>query len=555
MMIGGNIRPAFSTLYKRGDRPFLTEIPKIPSLKIPEHIVIVNAGASITLSALENMEKDFEKKNDTSKYPKKITFILTPALTTENCNNKFIESPFGQPVFQLPEKSILYKKGLHSLQRPPIKVHFSGVKELIYQKSSELSEKYPDTEINIHELEKDDVLQYYPDDRSFRLSNPSKGPYMLIEASAETSQDFLIIDAARAYGKVTKGELPLSKDEVIKNQFRMNTLPATDLYQMSNSEIQSSFQEATSTGRHVAILGAGLTAVWMMPIILEYGFIPVIINTGPIGVDLVSLMKYANDWIVTDLCEKLECTHEELSKKISRMIINVADISDEMVCSVNGEQIIINKFYDATGYCEDVSFLKDIPFGFAIDPYISVKIFTDYIRTIMEKGLHELDNHDDLKARELIEHAYSRDVKEILNTYKTVSRRVLEGVFSDDAIPYQAESNEISNIDQLLARMKTQKISSKKEDVETALRALKILTICTTLEKIKKDLDQNTDSKRGYNLLKQYQELFKILKKEIKNPISTQIADQLKIKIDHSSIDGEKYIYHRHVPVGSATGL
>ncbi len=544
------------SLYNIGLRPFLNQIPTIPSIQIPKHIAIVNGGASFILAALEKMQTDYRDKKNTDNYPKKISLILTPALTTADCNNKFIEGPFGQSVRHLGERKLLLQKKYSMDDRPSIKAHFSSVFELIHTQVEDLKGKFPFTDINIHYLETDDVLRYYPKTGSFHIANPHKGDLALIFKRKE-GQTFSIIDASRPYGKFLNNEIHIFDDRNIEADVRERTCLGTDLYRMTDEQIRTKFEQSTSTRRHIPIIGAGLTTLWMIPTILEYGFTPLIINTDSRlnkGINYVGLMTHANEWIITDLCGKLECTPEQLNEKLSGMTINANDISIDRICSINGEKITLNQFYDSTGYCQEKSFLENVPYSYIIDPCIPMRVSLDYIQTIREKGLDEIHSIEDGQLRDLIDQAFSEETVEVINQLVEPKHRITQlRIEENPDKKYELQLQDIKNMNLILNK----KLSKLPEDVEKILRARKILMICTILVDIDKSefKDKHPIKFQGFELLSLKQQLFKMLRKEMQHKVSKEIASQLKLEINEKSLDGRNYSHHGHAPAGSATAL
>lgn len=538
----------------RGVRTILTQpIPSAPNIVLPDHVIIVNGGATVALSALKQMKNKIDTGN-TITTPKTLTILLAPPLAGAH-SNKFVQAPFGQSVMHLTTKDWLSASGFAQNARPPIKDYSDSVSSSIYEVAEEIQQKSP-CKIRIHQLNSEDYLKYYPNGRFF-ISNEHTGDQVLVHTKDRKAESLAVIDASRVYGKFYHDEIKVFRDVQMQTNIRQQTKRVTDIYQMSEDDIRITLKKATSTGEHVPLIGAGLTTLWMIPSILAYGFKPLIINTDKKDPNYDSFMTYANEWTRAELCQQLKCGPEELNEKLLEMTRRPDDIkynsNGDIICRLNEQDIVINELYDSTGYCANKSYLKDIPQQYVIDPCPPIRASCDYISTLLEKGYDQITTIEEMKIKDLIDMALGKTPYDLMDQ----NQEAIQDLYS------ALDTNKLLlHIQQLDEAIQTS-LEMKKEDVELVLRARKILLLAKNLDHLyylhnHEDYEhqfKTYNSEIGVSTLAFSQHLSKKLYEELKNPISKDIAKKFQMNINEDFRDGRGYHYHGHAPLGSAASL
>lgn len=534
-------------------------------VEVPKNLIIINGGNTFIIPVLEKIINSLkEGKND---YPKKIHLLLAPALANPAVDNDLVQGYIGQPVCQLSTKEVLQTiYGYKLIDKPLIKDFSAAILIQIQGLTDEIIKLSRDqVEIFIDQLTEESRLRTN-ENGDFFITH-SQYSEKKIFSSEENDDDIAIIDASRVYGKFTHGELKVFESAVQSKAVQRITTPVTDLYKMPQSEILLNFEQATSPGNHVPLIGAGLVALGLFPKILKAGFTPLIINTDPNFKDYDSLMTGSNASIRNDLAKEFNCHPNEVNDKLIELTVNPENIDLNMNCDVEGMEVKINHFYDATGYCINQGYLSEnIPDHKILDPVLPLQLSFAYIRTLKQKSLHEIQSIEEAKAQELIDSANALDVKKILELCKKQVEYNFDQNILDKSLGRKSFEKSVNDIDNILANL-PEVIGSLNErlgllfedekDIERLLRARKILIIADYLNKLENLAQMQLEMNRliSPDVLSLKQKIYKKFIIELKNPISMKIAQELRININPHSIDGRLYVHYPYAPLGSAAAL
>lgn len=421
--------------------------------KIPERLMVIQQDQSAIIKMLRNL-----LKNETE-LPKTLDIISTQRVIDFNKNNKFISQNIKEPVFQTTISSILKEKfSYQSNDRAKIKDYHLAASDHIKDLFEILKEKRPNMNIRFFELQKNDYIFYHSQKGLFSINNDQIRKTIPLYQIENIYPSFSIIEDAREYGEFTTRERNLFH-EVEEQRIALSKIKnIIDLHLLDDEEINIELSESTNKKKYVAILGHGIDALLTISVILEYNFIPIIINTDRFCNDYLKLMIHENEWLIEDLSKKLQCAHEDLNTKLIELTTYLYCANKNLYCDFQGHNIQINQLYDCTGYSLKKSYLKEVPDFYIFNSFSENRYFFDLVFMIKDKSRDQFVNLDEKILEELRTKFFSKNITDLIEKDRSRMNRLVHRFGSFTLSNF--DENDFEHLKEILATSEDQ-ISKK----------------------------------------------------------------------------------------------
>lgn len=539
-------------------KPFLfTQITRklgnIGNTNVPKIITAINGGASVIIPILEH----FINNSDKSKNPEILNLVVTHSgisFSKKQADNPLVQQKFGQSCYHLFCQKKLQEFGYSPEQRPTMRDKNLASVATINELTTSLQQKHPEIKVTIFQLKEDDQVKRHKN--KIYITNPLTGLAGFIgqtQGSLKSGQH-IIIDASRRYGKFLEGEINIFPEET-ESYIHEKTSSLLELYSLGQKELRTRLSRSTSAKNKVAVIGAGLTTLWLLPVIAREGLTPIILASEKSDLNYCKMMTHANAWIKDDLCEIFKCNETELEEKLQAWTIIPQAMKDDCSVVIHGEKITIDEFFDCTGYCFDKGYLDNIPSHMVINPYLPVRITFDYLKTVREQALNSIYSLKHDARNHILKQCFTN-----LNQF-ILSRPAEDTLQSEGATKLYSILPEMSLIDSAIKAVEQHNSAEANALILAGLHVRKTLTLLEQLA-INDDILYNKShqateriEERAMQALSDNQVLLTELTKELKTHSSLTFFERLQKDINLSSPDGRHYNLYSHAPQGSATLL
>lgn len=548
--------PNLSRTLLKTSLPLMQSVRKLGNIgntTVPKTITAVNGGASVIIPLLEH----FISNTDKSKNPEILNLVVTHSgisSSKKHADNPLVLQKFGQSCYHLFCQRKLEEFGYSPEQRPTMRDKNLAAIETISDLTTLLKEKHPEIKVNIFQLKEEDRVKRHKS--KIYITNPLTGLAGFISETQGTmkSSEHIIIDASRRYGKFLEKEINLFPEET-QSYAHEKTSSLLELYSLSKDELHARLRRSTTSQNKVAVIGAGLTTLWLLPVIAREGLTPIIIASEKSNLNYCKMMTHANAWIKEDLCDIFKCNETELENKLQAWTVTPDAIQEDCGVMIDKKKIIINEFFDCTGYCFDKGYLENIPSHLIINPYLPVRITFDYLKTVREQALNALYSLEHHARNHILEQCFTdfshfAPLTQSDNSQKNPTAEKLYSILP-----------EMSFIDSAIKSVERDHTNEAKNLILVGLHIRKTLSLLEQLA-INDDILYNKShrstediNERAMQALSNNQVLLSELKKELKIHSSLNFFERLQKDINLSSPDGRHYNLYSHAPQGSATLL